>query len=206
MNVSNSSGNRLWTLVGILALGLGLGGCLGEPPIEERWSNVQWESSDVAGTDTLAVGQSSRISLQAKVRFEDILTGFVVAELRASQSLTPTELGLDASDDPVAESLDVERILAQSATAGRATRATVGFPQLIRTFDLSFDVTVPATVDAVQDPPGGPTQSLFLVIYLAEGEEIRLETGQDSLVVDPFATQEYRVLHKGIAIPLPGAP
>lgn len=195
-----------WTLVGTLATGLALGGCLGEPPIEERWSNVQWESESIAGRDSLTPGRATQIRLRAKVRFEDILTGFVVAELRASQSLGPTDFALDAGEDDVAHSLEVETILAQSATAGRATRATVGFPQLIRTFEFEFDAAVPTTVSDVEDSPGGPPQSLFLVVYLAEGEEIRLESGEDSLVVDPFPTEENRVLHKGIAVPLRVSP
>jgi hypothetical protein len=177
-------------------------GCLEEPPIEERWSNVRIDSQSVGGTGPLSAGDSTRVRVRTSVRFEELITGFVVAELRASQSLSYEDIGLDSIDDPIAESELVERIVSQSVPAGRATRATVGFPQLIRRFDFDFDVRIPTFVSGSYDPPGGITRSLFLLVYLAEGDEIRLSTGQDSLVVDPFITQDMQVLHKGLAIPL----
>lgn len=189
-------------LLGLLAIVLTAAGCLEEPPIEERWSNVRIDGQSLEGAAPLAIGDSTRITVATSVRFEDLVTGFVVAELRASQSLGYEDLAIDTIEDPILESEAVERIIAQSIPVGRATHATVGFPQLIRRFEFQFDVQIPSFVSENYDPPGGSPQSLYLLVYLAEGDEIRLTTGQDSLVVNPFVTQDMRVLHKGIPIPL----
>jgi hypothetical protein len=201
MNVRHTLGSP-WTWLGIVfSVGI-FAGCLEKPPIEERWSNVRIDSQSVGDTTPLSPGDSTRVRVKTSVRFEDLITGFVVAELRASQSLSYEDIGFDSIEDPIVESELVEQIISQSIPAGRATRATVGFPQLIRRFDFDFDVRIPTIVAGSYDPPGGNTQSLFLVVYLAEGDEVRLATGQDSLVVDPFLTQDMQVLHKGLAIPL----
>jgi hypothetical protein len=199
----NANGLRtLRPLAVALLLSCVIAGCLEEPPIEERWTNVRIDGQNLDASAPLAMGDSTDVHVTTSVRFEDLVTGYVVAELRASQSLSYEDLQLDAADDPILESEDVERIIAQSVPIGRATRSTVGFPQLIRHFDFDFGIRVPSQVDSTYDPPGGAPQSLFLLVYIADGEEIRLETGRDSLVVDPFVTRDRRVLHKGLPVVL----
>ena len=47
------------------------------------------------------------------------------------------------------------------------------------------------------NPDSSGFRGLYLVLYMAEGEEIELDGGVDSLVVTPFRVEETQVLHTG---------
>lgn len=181
------------------AAALLLGGCLGEPGIEERWTRLDLQSSSLAPYQVLPAGSAPAVTVRLAITYRKILTGFAVAELRASSTVPAAgvTLGPDATRLPMAE--DMDRILAGSVTMGRATRAITGWDHLIQTMDLTFTGTVPAGVDS-----SGAAPALFLVCYLGEGEEIELANGQDSLVVTPFPNTQYEILPVGLKLAVGG--
>ena len=181
-----------------------LGGCLGEPPVEERWTHLEILSMAVPDTAAIAFGDSLPVQISSRVTFRDLFTGFLVGEIRVSQSLSADSLYFDADEDPVRASEDVHRLLAASAPVARGLKGLAGFPQLIRRVDFEISTRVPAFVDGRFDPPGGPPRGLFLVLYMGDGEEIELEDGRDSVVVTPFVTRDDHILAKAIALPLAG--
>lgn len=171
-------------------------GCLGEPEIDERWTLLEVVESTPVSQAQLDAAGPIPVSVKGRITYRDIHTGFAVAELRYSPTLTPADLALDpgAHDEDQANQIDL--ILANSVTAGRATRAVTGFDHLIQEVDLSFDGWVPAEMMATGTPVGG----MFLVFYLGEGDELRLGGGRDSLVVTPFPSGEYEILSTGLEL------
>ena len=190
---------RIATLLLILALLLG--GCLGEPPVEERWTNLEFLEVPDFGATSFGVGDSVSVQVRSRVTFRDQFVGFVVGELRVSQTLSADSLFLDHTRDAIVASENVDRLLTQSSPVARGTKGLAGFPQLRRTLDMHFEATVPGFVDGRFDPPGGTPRGLFLVLYMGEGEEVEQEDGSDSLVVRPFLTHEDQILAKAIALP-----
>lgn len=171
-------------------------GCLDEPEIDERWTLLEVvESTPVAQAQLDAAGPIP-VQVTGRITYRDIHTGFAVAELRYSPTLTPADLALDPETHDEGQASQIDLILANSVTAGRATRAVTGFDHLIQEVDLSFDGWVPAEMTASGTPVGG----MFLVFYLGEGDEIRLGGGRDSLVVTPFDSGDYEILSTGLEL------
>jgi hypothetical protein len=170
------------------------GGCLGEPEIEDRWTRVDFESSNVSAWQPLPAGSNQTFSVSAAITYRSIITGYAVTELRAS-SIRPAEVPVapDADREPMAYAID--NILANSVSMGRATRAITGWDHLIQRIDFNFIGSVPAGVDSTGSPPG-----LFLITYLAEGEEIEVQGGMDSLVITPFPSAPYEILPVGMPL------
>lgn len=185
----------------LLLLALLLGGCLGEPPVEERWTNLEFLEVADFGVLPFHMGDSVSVHVTSRVTFRDQFVGFMVGELRVSQTLSADSLFLDHTSDAIIASENVDRLLTQSSPVARGTKGLAGFPQLRRTIDMQFEATVPGFVDGRFDPPGGVPRGLFLVLYMGEGEEVEQEDGTDSLVVQPFLTHEDRILAKAIALP-----
>jgi hypothetical protein len=185
--------------VAALALATGLlAGCLGEPEIEDRWTRVDVRGSSPAPFQVLPGGSTQTITVSADVTFRSILTGFAVAELRASNGISGADVVLapDAPRVPMAE--DIDRILAGSVSLGRATRAVTGWDHLIQRIDFTFTATMPAGLDSTA-VPGAPA-GLFLVCYLGEGEEVEQADGSDSLIVTPFVSGRYQILPVGMEL------
>jgi hypothetical protein len=179
---------RAWPLA--LALGAVLvAGCFDEPEIEDRWSRVDILSSTITPGQTVPPGSLDSVQVRVTVTYRSILTGFAVAELRASPTIAPTMVVIhpDAPRVPMATAID--SLLANSVTLGRGTRAVTGWDHLIQTIDFTFNGSIPPS------PVG-----LFLVCYLADGEEIELGNGSDSLVVTPFPSAQYEVLPVGMEL------
>lgn len=189
--------SRVWSVIVVAALA----GCLGRPEIEERWTHVELVSSNIDPTVPVVLG-TDVIQGRVRVTFREILTGFLVAELRASNDLLYDMVELNPQEQRIGTARDVDAILQRSVTAGREVHAITGYPQLQREMEFTFD-----PFDANVLLPGA-TNALYLVVYLGEGEEIELEDGRDSLVVTPFYSSEYDILTQGIAVPLddPAAP
>lgn len=181
-----------------LALGLVstmLGGCLGAPEIEDRWTRVDLLSSNLAAGQTIAPGSSQTITMNTTVTYRRILTGFVVADLRAT-SATPAGtvvLGTDAPREPMA--LDIDRILQNSVSMGRATRAVTGWDHLIQHLNFSFNGVGPASADS-----SGAPVSLFLVCYMGDGVEVERQGQPDTLIVTPWVSTAYSILPVGIEL------
>jgi hypothetical protein len=166
-----------------------LTGCLGEPEIDKRWTLLEFLAQTPGPTDVLPGGQTANVSVKGRITYRRILTGFVVAEVRYSPSLASVPLDPTEHTEQAAESVDL--ILANSVTAGRATRIVTGFDHLMQEVDLTFTAQVPDSLYG-----GG----LYLLLYMGEGEEIELPGGGDSLVVTPFVSGDQEILHTGFPL------
>jgi hypothetical protein len=184
----------LWikaAVVTAVAATIALGGCLGEPEIDERWTLVEVLDVSPQPGYTATAGQPVDVSVNGRITYRRILTGFLVAEVRYSPAVPPSQVALDLTRHTEEVAQDVDLILANSTTAGRAIKAVTGFDHLMQDVHLSFTAQVPDTA------AGG---GVYVLLYMGAGDEIRLEDGRDSLVVTPFVSSEYEVLHTGFAL------
>lgn len=180
-----------------------LGGCLWAPKIEDKWTRVDLQSSNLLPLQAVPSGSTITISGHATITYRAILTGAVVAELRASSTIP--SLGSivrpDAERQPMAAAID--QILAGSVSLGRDTKLVTGWDHLIQPFDFSFSGMVPAVLDSAGVPMGTPI-GLFLVCYLGSATKFELPGGGDSLVVVPFGSSQYQVLPVGLPLTVTG--
>lgn len=181
-----------------IVLSIAFLGCLGEPEIDERWTLLQITESNPAPTASRSGSQPINIAVNTRVTYRRILTGFVVAEARYSPTIAPNSLMLrtDQHTEEVAQNVDY--ILANSVTTGRATRIVTGWDHLMQTINMSFTANVPA-----QMFPGGTGPAvggMFVVLYMGSGDEIELEDGTDSLVVTPFPSGPFEILYSGFPL------
>ena len=189
-----------WALAFVMLLAGGLlGGCLWEPKVEDQWTRVDLESANMLPLQAVPVGSTITLSGRANVTYRTILTGVVVAELRASSAIPTAGAPIHPDAERVPMAAAIDRILQGSVALGRDTRLVTGWDHLIQPFDFSFSASVPATLDSTGAPIG-----LFLVCYLASGTEIELPDGSDSLVVTPLNSTQYRILPVGMAFTVTG--
>ena len=104
---------------------------------------------------------------------------------------TAVALAPNAPRVPMAQNIDL--ILANSVTRGRAVRAVTGWDHLIQHIDFSFLGTVPATVDS-------SSAGLFLLCYLGSGVKIERPGQADTVIVTPFTSQPYQILPVGLEL------
>lgn len=183
----------------VVALGLGVAGCLGEPEIEDRWTRLDIGHVNLSSGQSLQAGVAESISVSASITYRRLLTGFAVAELRASSTISPGSVSLHPDAPRVAMAQDIDRILAGSVSVGRAVRAVTGWDHLIQPLQLTFNATPSATVDSAGVTVGSTT-GLFLVCYLGSGVEIELPGGRDSVIVTPFNSTAYEILPVGMEL------
>ncbi len=182
---------------GALALAaVALGGCFDAPSLEDRWTRIDLVASNVSAGQAVAPGSAPGVQLSADITYRAIVTGYAVAELRAS-SLSPAQVALTPSTPRLQEAQDVDRILATSVSLGRAVRPVTGWDHLIQRVDFAFTGAVPAAMDSLATGGAG---GLYLVCYLGSGVKLELPSGQDSIVVTPFDSQQHELLP--IALPL----
>lgn len=172
-----------------------LAGCLGEPKIDERWTLLEFVEVSPRPGQTAPAGQPLNVTVRSRITYRNILTGFLVAEVRYSDTVLPSSVKLEPTKHTLETAKDVDYILANSVTAGRATKIVTGFDHLMQDVALSFSAQWSDTAVA-----GG----YYLLLYMGEGEEIRLRDGRDSLVVTPFVSTDREILHTGF--PLEFAP
>jgi len=184
---------RPWRRVLVLALGLTLtAGCLNAPEIQDRWTRVDLLSSNLVANQAIAPGTVQPVQMGTTITYRSILTGFAVAELRASGTTTAASvvLGPDAPREQMA--LDIDRILATSTSVGRDVRPVTGWDHLIQHIDFSFNAVGPAATDST----GAPV-SLFMVCYLGSGDRIERPGQADTIIVTPFVSTAYQILPVG---------
>ena len=170
-------------------------GCLGEPEIDERWTKVEMLNVAPQPTETQQAGQPIDVTVNGRITYRQILTGFLVAEVRYSDTITPDQVALDPTRHNEVNAEHIDQILANSVTAGRATRAVTGFDHLMQDIDLSFTANVPAAM--FPNGQGPAVGGLYLLLYMGDGDEIELSDGRDSLVVTPFVSDDKQILHTG---------
>lgn len=183
----------VWALLALTAAAIPA--CLDEPEIDETWTKLEFLSSTPGPLQQHSASQPIAVNVKGRITYRSILTGFLVAEVRYSPTIAPSSVTLNPEDHTLNDAQDIDRILANSVTAGRATRAATGFDHLMQDVELSFTAGVPAGAAA---GVGG----LYLVFYMGDGDEVELASGEDSLVVTPFRSTDREVLHTGFAINL----
>jgi hypothetical protein len=188
---------RLFALLPLVAVAVC--GCLGEPEVEERWTILDIESSNLSHGQALQAGASESISVRAAITYRRIVTGFAVAELRASSTVPAGGVTLHPDAPRVAMAQDIDNILANSVSLGRSVRAITGWDHLIQPIHFVFRATPSATIDSAGVPVGATT-GLFLLCYLGSGEEFELPGGADSIVVTPFPSTPNEILPVGMEL------
>lgn len=169
--------------------------CLDEPDIDETWTKLEFVSVTPGPDQMRSASSPINVSLEGRITYRRILTGFLVAEVRYSPTIAPSSVLLNPETHTLNDAQDIDRILANSVTTGRATRSTTGFDHLMQDVNLSFTAGVPAGAAA-------GTGGLYLLLYMGEGDEVEQEDGTDSLVVTPFRSTDKELLHTGFAINL----
>ena len=197
--------NQIQRRLGVMAMMAALlclcatAGCLEEPEIDERWTLMEMMSSSPRPGQAVSPSQTLSVTVDGQITYRTIRTGFLVAEVRYSPDLPPRALALDPAEHTLTTSRQVARVLNSSVTAGRATKAVTGFDHLVQRINFAFDAIVPAGMLS-GDPDSVANRGLYLVLYLAEGEEIDLADNRDSLVVTPLPVDEYELLFTGFAL------
>jgi hypothetical protein len=173
-------------------------GCLGAPKIEDRWTRVDLRQTNLAVGQSVAAGSTIPVTLGSDITYRRIVTGYAVAELRASTTLTPAQLAMRPDGDRLRMASNIDTLLATSVSMGRMVRAVTGWDHLIQHIDFAFTGVVPSTVT---DSTGtGPVAGLFLVCYLGSGVRIELPSGADSIAVTPFRSSPQEILPVGLPL------
>jgi len=184
--------------VALAVLACASSGCLGEPKLEDRWTRVDMRGASLATAQAVQAGTTLPVLVSSDITYRKILTGYAVAELRASTTLSPAQLQVGLGADRLRMANDMDRLLATSVSMGREARAFTGWDHLIQHFDFSFTGVVPGTVT---DSLGtGPTAGLFLVCYLGSGVKVELPSGADTVIVTPFPNTQYQILPVGLPL------
>ena len=182
---------RAFALVACAAL---LGGCLGEPPVEQRWTRLEILSA--SPLDANAYAAPTTVTMKARITYRELLTGFLVAELRESATVTVDDTILDDPERHLEIARDVDRIVQGSTVLGGTTVPITGFDHLIHEVDISFDAGI-----AQQTPQSG----LFLVLYFSDDvEEVEVPGGGEIEIIHPVFSTEMDILSTGLEL-IPGA-
>jgi len=179
-------------------LALVLAGCLDAPKIEDRWTRVDMAGASLAPSQPVTAGSTIPVQVSSDIYYRRILTGYAVAELRASTSIAPGMLQMNPNANRLQMANDMDRLLATSVSMGREARAFTGWDHLIQHMDFAFTGVVPGTVtDSVGT---GPTAGLFLVCYLGSGVKVERQDGTDTVIVTPYASSPYQILPVGLSV------
>ena len=180
------------------ALALAVAGCLEAPKLEDRWTRVDMTGASLAPAQSVPAGSTIPVQLSSDLYYRRILTGYAVAELRASTTFSPGMLQLAPGADRLRMANDMDRLLATSVSMGREARAVTGWDHLIQHIDFAFTGVVPGSVT---DSLGtGPTAGLFLVCYLGSGVKVERQDGTDTVIVTPYPSTPYQILPVGLSV------
>ena len=149
-----------------------LGGCLGEPKIEDRWTRL--DVVEVEGGAIDPGSNSPALRVRGRITYRTILTGSLIMELRSSEALGAKDIDLRDEADRLVATQQIGAFLESSDSRGRATRAATGFDHLIQEVDFFFPVDVPAP------PTGG---AVFAVFYFGDVDEMELPGSEVTTVV-----------------------
>jgi hypothetical protein len=167
---------------------LAMSGCLGEPEIQDRWTRL--DIFDPPAVLPVAP-ETSSLELHGQVIYRSVMTGFIVAEVRVSDTVPYGSVDFDPERDRVQLMDDVNLVLSNSSSAGFVSLPFAGWDHLIQDVNLTLDVSLPA-------PPAGG--GVYLLFYLADGEEEELPSGEEILVITPFDFEAREVLPVGVEL------
>jgi hypothetical protein len=190
---------RVRLLAVVSAVGVMTAGCFDAPKLEDRWTRIDIQSSNLAQAQMLTTGATQPITTTAAITYRKIITGYAVAELRVSTSVPPGGVEVSPNSPRLVMAQDIDTILQNSVTAGRATRAVTGWDHLIQTITFSFNGVVPATVDSMGVPLGAPN-GVFMLVYLGSGVKLERPNLPDSIIVTPFNSGQYEILPIGMQL------
>lgn len=197
---------RRLSAVALLVAAAGLtGGCFDAPKIEDRWTRIDLLSSNITPNQSVTPGVPDSITMSTAVYYRSILTGFAVAELRASGTLANPSVTLDPNAPRVQMAQSIDAILLNSVSVGRATRAVTGWDHLIQHIDFGFSAVPPASMDTTMAPNGTAT-GLFLLCYLGSGRRVERRGQSDTIIVTPFNSSQYQILPVGMKLTVPVTP
>ncbi|NNE42618.1 MAG: hypothetical protein HKN12_00280 [Gemmatimonadetes bacterium] len=200
--------NRKIVLGSVLSSAVLLGGCLGEPPVEERFTLLEIVDAGPTDAGQFTIGSGTPVTMNARITYRELLTGFLVAELRASGTLTADDTGLEVEDDHEAKARDVDLILRNSVAVGTDTVPITGWDHLVQEVSFSFsggNVT-PTAADSSSAAANAnaaaiSASGLFLVLYFSDNvEEVELASGEEIEVVTPVFSDERDILSTGLEI------
>lgn len=175
------------------AVGLGLAGCFDAPKLEERWSRIDIVHSNRTPFETVTLGAQESVDVQTTVTYRRILTGYAVAELRASATIDPATVSVAPNADRMRMASDIDSLLAHSVTLGRAIIPVTGWDHLIQPLDFRFSGQVPMVLDSTGAGHGG----VFLLCYMGSGQKVERIQG-DTIIVTPFLSTEMQILPVGM--------
>jgi hypothetical protein len=195
---------RAARLIAPLVVLLAVTGCLDKPKITDRWTRIDLLAANVSPGQLIQPGARESLSVSTNIIYRSILTGFAVADLRVSGTLGPGSVNVSPDAPREQMAYDIDAVLANSVSVGRATRAVTGWDHLMQRLDLSFAGDVPAMMPPGPAPAGAPT-GVFLLVYLGSGQKIERIDGSDTLIVTPFKAAQYQVLPIGVTLALPAS-
>jgi hypothetical protein len=180
-------------LLALLAIGVtALLGCLDEPGIDDTWTKLEFLSVTPGPKQSRTASQPINVSVKGRITYRSILTGFLVAEVRYSPTISPGSVALNPDQHTLQDAETIDRILANSVTTGRATYPSTGFDHLMQDVDLKFTAQLPAGATTA----GG----CFLLLYMGDGKKIERQGQPDTLIVTPFRSTSKEILHTGFAL------
>jgi len=147
--------------------------------------------------------------MTARITYRELLTGHLVADLRAAPALAPGDVDLEA-EEPLDVARDVDTVLQSSVSVGVEAVPITGWDHLIQEVTFSFDggLLAPTAADSSVASAGQGAVSatgLFLLLYFSDDvEEVELASGEEIDVVTPTLSTERDILSTGIEIlPVP---
>ena len=170
----------------------GLTGCLDAPKLEDRWTRVDMTGASLAPAQSVTAGSQIPVQVSGDIYYRRIVTGYAVAELRASTSIPSGSLQMAPDADRLRMATDMDRLLATSVSMGREARAVTGWDHLIQHIDFAFRGAVPDSL--------GPDDGLFLLVYLGSGVKVERNDGSDTVIVTPYPSAPYQILPVGLTV------
>ena len=186
--------------------------CLEEPPLEERWTYLEIVDATPTDAAQYSVGGTTPVAVSGRITYRELLTGFLVADLRATDVFTTDDTNFEREDLQDMQYLDrareVDLVLQNSISLGFDAVPITGFDHLIQDVTFSFDAGAIQPFQQVDTTATYAATGLFLLLYFSDDvQEVELSNGQEVEVVTPTFSDERDILSMGIElVPQPPTP
>ena len=179
-----------------------LAGCLTTPPVEESWTKL--EILDVQSSAPTPEDSLGSVDVRARITYRAIVTGSIVADVRyiADPALV-AELGatpLDAREPQLESAQRIDAIIQSSTSLGFAHQLVTGFDHLIQEIDLPIEGDPFAADSSDSSVVVDSTGAFLLVLYMADVDEVELESGEEVLEVTPYFTTDLEILSAALVV------